>query len=301
MKTPTMRNSFALSQPARIKPRSLWSEAWRRMIAAHVARFGIAIVVLLTLVAVLAPIVHPYDAMVDSDLSARLKPPSAKHPFGTDALGRDALNRILQGAHVSLGVGVGAVSVAVVVGTLLGLVSGFAGSWVDLALMALMDMLLAFPGTLLAIALVSMIGPGLGNALLAISIVSVPVYARIARSAVLSVKENEFVTAARCVGVSSGRILRIHIFPNSLPPVIVQSTLGVAAAILDCAALGFLGLGAQPPAPEWGAMLADGYKYLTSGSWWALLFPGVFIMLAVLGFNLLGDALRDALDPRLRT
>jgi peptide/nickel transport system permease protein len=197
-------------------------------------------------------------------------------------------------------VGLGAVSLAVVIGTLLGLISGFAGKSLDLVIMFLMDILLAFPGLLLAIAVVALIGPGLFNSMLAISVVSIPVYARIARSTVLSLKEQEFVTAARCVGARSSRILFQHVFPNSLSPILVQGTLGIATAILEIAALGFLGLGQQPPYPEWGAMLADSVKYLTSGAWWVLLFPGFAIMLTVLGFNLLGDGLRDALDPRLR-
>ena len=162
-----------------------------------------------------------------------------------------------------------------------------------------MDILLAFPGTLLAIAIVAMMGPGLRNSLFAISLVSIPSYARLSRAAVLSVREQEFVTAARGIGSSGLRVLLGHILPNSLPPLIVQTTLAIAFAILEAAALGFLGLGAQPPTPEWGAMLADSYKYFTSGAWWAFLFPGAAIMLSVLGFNLLGDGLRDALDPRL--
>jgi peptide/nickel transport system permease protein len=220
--------------------------------------------------------------------------------LGTDEQGRDVLVRVAHGAQASLGVGLGAVSIAVVIGTLLGLISGFAGRWIDLVLMFIMDIMLSFPGLLLAIAVVALIGPGLRNSLLAISIVSIPIYARIARSTVLSLKEQDFVTAARCVGSPASRILFRHVFPNSLSPILVQGTLGIATAILETAALGFLGLGQQPPYPEWGAMLADSYKYLTSGSWWVLLFPGLAIMLTVLGFNLLGDGLRDALDPRLR-
>jgi peptide/nickel transport system permease protein len=285
----------------RIRPRSLWGDAWRRLTAAPVARLGLALVVLFALMAILPPILAPYDPAVDSNLAQRLKPPSLEHPFGTDTQGRDMLTRILHGSRVSLGVGLSAVSVAVIGGTVLGLVAGFAGGYADLTLMLMMDIMLAFPGMLLAIALVSMRGPGLENSLLAISIVSIPVYARVSRSTVLSLKQSEYVTAARCIGASSPSILFRHIFPNSLPPVIVQSTLGVASAILEIAALGFLGLGAQPPTPEWGSMLADGYKYLTSGSWWVLFFPGVAIMLTVLGFNLVGDGLRDALDPTLKT
>ena len=283
-----------------IKPRSLWSDAWRRLISAQVARFGMAIIILFALMSVLPPLLTRYDPRTDMDLAIRLQPPSQQHLFGTDTHGRDLFNRIIHAARVSLGAGLGAVSVAVLAGTLLGLISGFAGKWTDLVLMLLMDIMLAFPGMLLAIALVSMRGPGLFNSLLAVSVVSIPVYARIARSTVLSLKEREYVTAARCVGAGGPRILFRHIFPNSLPPVIVQATLGVASSILEIAALGFLGLGAQPPTPEWGAMLADGYKYLTTGAWWVLLFPGLAIMLTVLGFNLLGDGLRDALDPQLK-
>lgn len=285
----------------KIKPRSLWSDAWRRLVASGVARAGMAIIVLFALMSVLPPIFAPYNPAIDSDLVMRLKPPSVEHLFGTDTHGRDVFNRIVQAARVSLGMGLGAVSIAVLVGTLLGLFSGFIGRTTDLVLMFCMDILLAFPGMLLAIALVSMRGPGLENSLLAVSVVSIPVYARIARSTVLSLKEREYVTAARCLGAEGPRILFRHILPNSLPPIIVQSTLGVASSILEIAGLGFLGLGAQPPTPEWGAMLADGYKYLTSGSWWVLFFPGLAIIFTVLGFNLVGDGLRDALDPSLRT
>jgi peptide/nickel transport system permease protein len=215
-------------------------------------------------------------------------------------LGRDILMRILHGARVSLGLGVGSVLVAALVGSFLGLLAGYAGRRTDLCLMFCMDILLAFPATLLAIAIVAMIGPGLRNSLIAISLVSIPFYARIARGAVLSLKKQEFVVAAEGLGGSHLRVLFRHIFPNTLPPLMVQTTLGIAFAVLEAAALGFLGLGAQPPTPEWGAMLADSYKYFTSGAWWAFFFPGAAIMVSVLGFNLLGDGLRDALDPRMR-
>lgn len=274
--------------------------AWRRLLASPVARAGLGIVCAFVLIAVVTPLVHHYEAKTDSDLSVRLRPPARAHPFGTDSLGRDIVVRVLHGTRVSLGLGVSAVAVASVVGSLLGLIAGYAGRRVDLVLMFCMDIFLAFPSTLLAIAIVAMIGPGLRNSLLAISLVSIPIYARIARGAVLELRELEFVTAARGLGGSSRRILLRHIFPNTLPPLIVQTTLAIAFAILEAAALGFLGLGAQPPTPEWGAMLADSYKYFTSGSWWVFFFPGAAIMLSVLGFNLLGDGLRDALDPRLR-
>jgi peptide/nickel transport system permease protein len=262
---------------------------------------GLGIVCVFILVATLAPLVHHYDPKTDSSLTERLKPPSEEHLFGTDSLGRDILVRVVHAARVSLGLGISSVIVAAALGSLLGLVAGYVGRRTDLVIMFCMDILLAFPGTLLAIAIVAMIGPGLRNSLLAISTVAIPIYARIARGAVLELRELEFVTAARAIGGSAPHVIRRHIFPNSLPPLIVQTTLAIAFAILETAALGFLGLGAQPPTPEWGAMLADSYKYFTSGAWWVFFFPGAAIMLSVLGFNLLGDGLRDALDPRLRS
>jgi peptide/nickel transport system permease protein len=269
--------------------------AMHRLLANQVARGGMLIILGFILMAALAPVFFPYNPATDSDLLARLKP-----PFGTDALGRDILLRIAHGARVSLSLGVGSVILAALIGSCLGLLAGYAGRQTDLCLMFCMDILLAFPATLLAIAIVAMIGPGLRNALIAISVVSIPFYARITRGEVLTLKEREFVTAARALGGGSVRVILCHIFPNTLPPLAVQTTLAIAFAILEAAALGFLGLGAQPPVPEWGAMLADSYKFFTSGAWWAFFFPGVTIMLSVLGFNLVGDALRDALDPRMR-
>jgi peptide/nickel transport system permease protein len=274
--------------------------AIRRLLANRVARVGLVIIALFTAVAALSPIFLPYDATTDSDLLARLKAPSGAHPFGTDALGRDVLMRVLHGARVSLSLGVGSVIMAALLGSVLGLLAGYTGRRVDLCIMFCMDILLAFPATLLAISIVAMIGPGLRNSLIAISVVTIPFYARITRGEVLALKEREFVVAARGLGGSPLRVVMGHIFPNTLPPLAVQTTLAIAFAILEAAALGFLGLGAQPPTPEWGAMLADSYKFFTSGAWWAFLFPGVTIMLSVLGFNLVGDALRDALDPRMR-
>jgi peptide/nickel transport system permease protein len=281
--------------------RSPGAAAWRRLVSSPVARAGLVIVCGFALMAVVTPIVHNYEPKTDSDLTQRLKPPARTHLLGTDSLGRDVLVRVLHGTRVSLGLGVSSVAVAALLGSTLGLLAGYLGRRMDLGLMLCMDILLAFPGTLLAIAIVAMIGPGLRNSLLAISIVAIPVYARIARGAVLELRELEFVTAARALGGSSFHVVMRHIFPNSLPPLIVQTTLAIAFAILQAAALGFLGLGAQPPTPEWGAMLADSYKYFTTGAWWVFFFPGAAIMLSVLGFNLLGDGLRDALDPRLRT
>jgi len=272
----------------------------RRLIRHRSAQMGLGLITFFVLVAVLAPIVLPYNATIDSNPVNRLKPPSASHWFGTDSLGRDVLVRIAHGARVSLWVGVATIAMAVAVGVPLGLVAGMAGGGVDNVLMRLMDILQAFPYLLLAIAIVAMLGPGLTNTMLAISVVTVPNYARVARSMALYLREQDFIMASRSLGVSGWNILMEHMLPNSLSPLIVQATLGIAAAILNAAALGFLGLGQQPPWPEWGAMLSDSAKFLSAGAWWALTFPGLAIMLSVLGFNLLGDGLRDVLDPRLK-
>jgi peptide/nickel transport system permease protein len=297
--TTRVETAPALMVPA-TRGQSPAAAAWRRLLASPVARAGLVIVCTFVLIAVLVPVLHDYDPRTDSNLALRLRPPGPEHAFGTDSLGRDILVRVVHATRVSLGLGVSSVVVAAVVGSLLGLIAGYTGRWIDLVLMFCMDILLAFPSTLLAIAIVAMIGPGLRNSLLAISTVAIPIYARIARSAVLELRELEFVTAARALGGRAARVVLRHVLPNALPPLIVQTTLAVAFAVLEAAALGFLGLGAQPPTPEWGAMLADSYKYFTSGSWWVFFFPGAAIMLSVLGFNLLGDGLRDALDPRLR-
>jgi len=298
-----MSVSAAAAEPMAVREvsgQSPTSAAWRRLLSSPVARAGLVIVCAFVLVAVVTPLAHHYDADTDSNLGLRLKPPSSEHVFGTDSLGRDILVRIVHAARVSLGLGITSVVWAAALGSLRGLVAGYVGRTADLIIMFCMDILLAFPGTLLAIAIVAMIGPGLRNSLLAISTVAIPIYARIARGAVLELRELEFVAAARALGGSGPHVVMRHIFPNSLPPLIVQTTLAIAFAILEAAALGFLGLGAQPPTPEWGAMLADSYKYFTSGAWWVFFFPGAAIMLSVLGFNLVGDGLRDALDPRLR-
>ena len=390
--------------------RSLWGDAWRRLISSKTARLGMAIVVFFVLFAVLSHFFWEYDPKIDLDYTLKLKPPNLTpteevesiHPFGTDKLGRDIFRRVAHGGWNSLRVGLVAVGIALIIGGLLGLLAGFyesmpmgrggrasllgaiglilgalpawiagqafqallfgalgvaavllddllsgnrmarvalfagvglllggvpallvstytalvcgvlglfiggilalplGGTLVSTVVMRAMDILLAFPGILLAIAIVAMLGPGLDKGMIAIGIVSIPTFARLMRSTVLSVSQEEYVTAALAVGVHQGRILFRHILPNTLSPTIVQSTMGLATAILSAAALGFLGLGAIPPEPEWGAMLGDSYRYLTTGAWWAVVFPGLAIMLSVLGFNLLGDGLRDALDPRLR-
>jgi peptide/nickel transport system permease protein len=310
-----MANTLAARSDEKILQRKrigLWNDALYRLIRSTNARVGLGIVAFLTLMAIVAVVFWPYNPRIDSDLPNRLKPPSwarqspDKKPssyyaiFGTDDQGRDVFRRVVHGAPISLQVGLVSVSFALAFGSLLGLVAGFAGGQTDNFLMRIMDIMLAFPSILLAIGIVAARGPGLNNTILAISIVNIPIYARIARSTTLSIREQDYIMAATCIGASNSRQIFRHVLPNSLSPIIVQGTLSIATAILDAAGLGFLGLGAQPPTPEWGAMLADGYKYLTIGAWWVLLFPGAAIMLTVLGFNLLGDGLRDALDPRMR-
>lgn len=221
-----------------------------------------------------------------------------QHIMGIDLNARDEFSRVVFAAQTSLTVGTSSVLVAIVVGTLLGLVGGYAGGWVDNIVMRFMDVMLAFPGLLLAITIVTIRGPGLENALLAIAIVSIPAYARVTRASVLAIKEQEFITAERCLGAEPWRILFSHILPHALTPLIVQGTLGIGSAVLEAAALSFVGLGAQPPTPEWGAMLSEARAYVFTSPH-LVFFPGFFIMLTVLSFNLLGDGLRDALDPRL--
>lgn len=391
--------------------RSLWLDAWRRLVANRTAMIGLIVVVIFLLSSTLAHFFWEYEPKMDLDYSAKLLPPqlvateeTGIHLFGTDKLGRDIFRRTVHGGWNSLRVGLVAVSISLFAGGILGLLSGFFESiemnfgeslvlmgfiglgmgalpaWIarqpfqailfaglgcasvltsrflkinkkaikiiifsfagaliggvsgllvgpmvglvcgiiglgigllvsrpvggDLfsnIVMRLMDIILSFPSYLLAIAIVAFLGPGLEKGMIAIGVVGIPVYARLARSAVLSVSKKEYILASEAVGESHGRMLFRHVLPNILSPIIVQATMGLASAILSAAALGFLGLGAIPPEPEWGAMLGDSYKYLSSGAWWAVLFPGLAIMLSVLGFNLLGDGLRDALDPKIRT
>ena len=253
---------------------------------------------LFLLTALLAPVISPYDPIVQT-LVDRRQPPSPEYLLGTDDLGRDMLSRLVYGSRKSLQVGVVSVSLAILVGALVGAISGYTGGWIDTLVMRVMDIMLAFPALLLAIAIVTILGPGLLNMLYAIAIVSIPAYARIVRASVLRVKAEDYVLASRSIGSTPGRILFRHVLPNGLTPLIVQGTLGIGTAILDAAGLSFLGLGAQPPTPEWGAMLGEG-RFAVFSAPHIVLFPGLAIMLTVLGFNLLGDGLRDALDPRLR-
>lgn len=286
----------AVLEAPRRKPRS---EPLRRLFSHPTGVLGLCIIVFLVAVSLLAPVLKPYDATRDRDLRARLSPPSAERWFGADELGRDIFTRVLHGGRISLRVGLAAVAFAVVAGTFLGLLAGYLGGWTDTVIVWLMDILLAFPGILLAIAIVATLGPNLTNALIAISITQVPIYTRIVRSVVMQVRQAEFVQAAQALGSGGLRVVLRHVLPNSLAPLIVQLTLSIGTAILDVAALGFLGLGAQPPAPEWGLMIRDGFSQFLRAPWMSI-FPGLAIFLAVVGFNLLGDAVRDVLDPRLR-
>jgi len=281
------------------KPRSLWRDAWRRMRYSITARIGMVVVSIIVLAAVLAPVIDPYNPKLDADLESSRQPPSREHIFGTDRLGRDIFRRIVHGAGLSLSVGVVAVLVAGTGGTILGLLSGYFGGAVDMVIMRVIDILMAFPGMLLAIAIVAVRGTGLFNTIIALSVVGVTGYARLVRSMVLSIRERDYIEAAHMVGVRSPRIIFRHILPNSLAPIIVSATMGIGGAILTAAALGFLGLGAQPPAPEWGVMISDGVPFLRQTPH-MVFFPGMAIMVTVLGFNLLGDGLRDALDPQMQ-
>lgn len=388
--------------------RSLWYDAWRRLISSNTARIGMLVVAIFVLSTTYAHFFWDYNPKTDLDYSLKLKAPNLTptaevksiHIFGTDKLGRDIFRRVVHGGWNSLRVGLVAVGISLSIGGILGVLAGFFESTALLSLetilfrgligllvgalpawisgqyfqavlfavlgfisalfprflagklvrtlvfavaglliggfgllvaplvglvcgvlglvigallartlggglfsniiMRLMDIILSFPSYLLAIAIVAFLGPGLEKGMIAIGVVSIPIYARLARSSVLSVMQKEYILAARSVGEGHGRIMLRHIVPNILSPIIVQTSMGLANAILSAAALGFLGLGAIPPEPEWGAMLGDSYRYLASGAWWAVVFPGVAIMLSVLGFNLMGDGLRDALDPKLR-
>ncbi len=292
---------------------SLWADTLRNIVHRRSAVVGACMLFVLIMVATFAPLIATHDptqVLIGMEDVKRRTPPcihvlgcpeeQPQHLLGVDGNVRDFFSRMVLGSRLSLQIGFATVSFAIVVGGLLiGAVAGYAGGWVDNLLMRFMDVILAFPYLLLAIAIVTVLGPGLINALLAIGIVSIPIYARVVRSSVLSIKQMDFVLADRALGVPPGRILFRHILPNALTPLIVQGTLGIATAILDAAALSFLGLGAQPPTPEWGLMLSEERNQVFSAPY-LVFFPGFAIMMTVLSFNLLGDGLRDALDPRLR-
>lgn len=277
---------------------SPWLDAWRSFRKNKLAVIGAIIVLFFILLAIFAPVIAPYGYK-DQVLSKRLLAPSSEHWFGTDDFGRDILSRVIFGARISLWVGFLAVVGSIVVGCLLGILAGYYGKWIDAVISRIFDIMLAFPSILLAIAIVAVLGPSLKNALIAIAIINIPNFGRLIRSRVLSVKQEEYIVAAKAVGMSNNRILFRHVLPNSMAPIIVQGTLAIATAIIEAAALGFIGLGATAPEPEWGKMLSDARPFLMQAPW-TMIFPGLAIMLTVLGFNLMGDGLRDALDPRMK-
>ncbi|MBX3171384.1 MAG: ABC transporter permease [Candidatus Eremiobacteraeota bacterium] len=273
--------------------------ALRKLAHSRSALIGVGLCAAFAMMALLAPWLAPYSYK-KLDLAHRLMAPGQMgHWLGTDNLGRDLLSRLIYGSRVSLAVGIFSVSISLIVGVPLGALAGYAGRWIDSVIMRAMDLLLAFPSILLAITIVTVLGNDLKNAMIAVGVVGIPVFARITRASVISVKELEYVQAARTIGCSPARILTVHILPNCANPLIVQATLSLGTSVLDAAGLSFLGLGARPPTPEWGTMLGDTYRYYDQAPW-LVIGPGLAILAMVLGFNLLGDGLRDALDPKTK-
>lgn len=270
----------------------------RRFTKEKTAVFGLLVILLFALLAVFAPALAPFDPLAQ-DIPNGLAPPSSEHWMGTDKLGRDIFSRMLYGARISLGAGVGVVIMAGLVGISVGIIAGYRGGWPDEALMRVTDIFFAFPSLILAMAIAGALGPSLQNALIAVAVVTWPVYARLIRGQVLVLRDREFVLAARAVGASHSLILRRHLFPNTLSPLLVQASFEMGTVILAVAGLSFIGFGAQPPTPEWGVMISEGRNYITT-HWWLTFFPAMAMLFAVAGFNLVGDGLRDVLDPRLR-
>ena len=279
------------SRPTRL------TQAWRFLRANPVALVGLALVIAWVLISLLAPLIAPYGPL-EQKIVQRLKPPSAAHWFGTDQLGRDVLTRVLYGGRLSLPAGLSVVLLAGIVGTAIGAISGFAGGWLDELMMRITEVFMAFPTIILAMAIASALGPSLINAILAMVVVWWPSYARVVRGLVLSVKANDYVQAARALGVPEGRILWRTVLPNCLAPAVVVATIDLGNAVLVFAGLSFLGLGPDPATPEWGRMIADGIEFFDQ--WWMSAFPGLAIFLVVMAFNFVGDSIRDALDPQLR-
>lgn len=280
------------------KMRKPLSEFWRRFKKQKVALVALLFIIAMVLAAALAPFLAPFDPSTP-DYNAVLEGPTATHWAGTDAYGRDIFSRIVWGARISLAVGFLSVTLGAFVGVTLGIISGYYGRWVDSLIMRICDLLLAFPGILLAIAVIAILGPGITNVIYAVAVFSIPVFARLARGTTLQLKQAVYVDASRAIGVADRVIMLRHILPGTLPNVIVYFSMRIGTSILTAAALSFIGLGAQPPSPEWGAMLADGRTYMGVADHLTL-FPGIAIFVTVLAFNLFGDGLRDALDPKLR-
>ena len=298
--TITTTTSVPAGQPSRPL-----AEFWFYFSANAGAVAGLFVIAALVLLALSADLIAPHSPVVTNN-SVFLKPPfwqaggSLSYPLGTDAIGRDILSRLIHGARLSLLIGIAVVALSIAIGTVLGLVAGFFRGAVEIAIMRLMDIILTLPSLLLAVVIVAILGPGLINAMLAVSIVLLPHYVRIARAAVITEVAKDYVTAAKVMGAGRLRLMFKEVMPNCMAPLIVQATLGISTAILDAAALGFLGLGAQPPAPEWGTMLADAREFVLR-AWWVVTLPGAAILITVLAFNLVGDGLRDALDPKLKS
>jgi len=280
------------------KKRKLWRERFDILWRNALAKTGLVVIAIYLIVSFLGPFFVPFDPL-EPDLPNTLKAPSFEHFFGTDEFGRDIFSRIIMGARISLFVGVATVVISFVLGTLLGAAAGYCGGKTDSIIMRIMDIKLSFPDILLAIVVVTILGPGLQNVVIAVGVQSTPMFARMIRSTVLSVKESDYVLAARGLGANNMRILFKHVLPNCMAPMIVLGTLRIGTAIITASGLSFLGLGAQPPIPEWGAMLASGRNYLRAASWVSTI-PGLAIMMVVFGFNVLGDGLRDAMDPRMK-
>lgn len=272
------------------------SRGMRQFTSNRLNLIGLALVLLIVFAALFGPMLTPYE-FDGQNLQNRLQEPSLEHPFGTDQLGQDLLTRILHGARISLQIGLAVVAISLTIGTVIGVTAGYAGGYVDEALMRFVDIVLAFPGLLLALVIAGILGPSLMNIMIALALVGWTQYARVVRGSVLSVKQQEYVKAGQLMGIGRVRLVARHILPNVMGPVVVLATLDMAGVILSTAGLSFLGLGAQPPTPEWGTMIAEGRDYIRN-AWWIVNIPGLAIMIAVLGFNLLGDGLRDILDPR---
>ena len=280
------------------KPQSQWRIVWRQLRRNRAAMFGATLIAAEVFLALAAPWIVPFDPYKQNPRAA-LQAPSREHWFGTDDTGRDLLSRVIYGTRISLRVGLISVGIGGGIGIVLGMIAGYRGGFVDNVIMRGVDLLLAFPGILLALGIIAVLGPSLFNVMIAVGISAIPSYTRVARASTLALKDRDFVVSARAIGARDARITLRYILPNVLPPLIVLATLGIAGAILTAAGLSFIGLGAVPPTPEWGAILTLGRKYINQ-AWWYTTFPGLAIMITVLGINMLGDALRDALDPKLR-
>ncbi len=284
----------------RRKKKSQFVMVWERLKQNRLAVAGLVILSVIVLAAIFANLLFDYETMaVRQNASMRLKPPSSEHWLGTDEVGRDILARIIFGARISLPVAFATILIAAVIGGLLGAIAGYGSRTADNVIMRIMDMFLAIPSTLLAIAIVATLGSSIRNLLIAIAVSNIPPFARIIRSSVITIRNEEFIEAAQAIGANDRRIIFKHILPNAMAPMIVQATMCIAGSVLSIASLSFLGLGIQPPTPEWGSMLSNGRQYIRV-AWWVCTFPGIAIMLTILSLNLLGDGLRDALDPKLK-